>query len=174
MKRNVLLTLVVVCIALFFAVCGDKTEETRIPEASEEAQAEQPTAYKTAETAKEGEAVAREILETFDKAVSEVAELVKDKPGATEVKPKIETLLKKYEEIMTRLNVKYLALKKKDIRLFGEANSYLGEYRGKHVFKKNQALDQYIYHYKTQKGEEEIAQMISKDIVKLLDVAVKR
>jgi len=173
MKRNVLLTVVVVCIALIFAVCGDKTEETGTPEASEKAQAEQPASDKT-ETSKEGEAVAREILETFDKAVSEVAEIVKDKPGAAEIKPKIEALFKKYEEIMTKLNTKYLALKEKDIRLFGEANSYLGEYRGKHVFKKNQVLDEYIYHYTTQKGEEEITQMLSKDIVKLLDVAVKR
>ncbi len=173
MKRNVLLILGVVCIALIFAVCGGKTEETRTPEASEKAQPEQPASDKT-ETAKEGEAVAREILETFDRAVNEAAQLVKDKPGAAEIKPKIEALFKKYEETMTKLNAKYLALKEKDIRLFGEANSYLGEYRGKHVFNKDKVLDQYISHYTLQKGEEEIAQMLSKDIVNLLEVAVKR
>ncbi len=175
MKRNVLLILVVVCIALIFAVCGGKTEETGTPEVSEKAQAEQPAADKTeAAEEGEGEAVAREILETFDKAVSEATEIVKDKPGAAEVKPKIEALFKKYEETMTKLNAKYLALKEKDIRLFGDANSYLGEYRGKHVFKKNQVLDEYISHYTLKKGEEEIAKMLSKDIVNLLEVAVKR
>ena len=60
--------------------------------------------------------------------------------------------------------------------MFGEANSYLGEYRGKHVFKKNQVLDEYIAHYNLQKdeNEKEIGKMLSSDIVNLLEVAVKR
>lgn len=168
MKRNVLLTVMVICIALVFAVCGGETDK---PAAS--GTTDKPAAAK-AEEPGEGTAVAKEILETFDKALAEVVELVKDKPAPAELKPKVEELYKKYEEPMKALNVKYLALKEKDIQLFGECNGYLGENRGKHVIDKDMALGEYINYYSSQEGGEEIVQLISKDIVKLLEIAVKR
>jgi hypothetical protein len=169
MKRNLLVTVLVVCIALVFAVCGGEADKPAADQPKEEQQA-----AKAADPG-EGVAVAKEILETFDKAVAEVAELVKDKPAPAELKPKVEALLKKYEEPMKALNVKYLALKEKDIKLFGDCNGYLGENRGKHVINKDTVLDQFIYHYSQQEeGGAEIVQLIQKDIVNLLEIAVKR
>ncbi|UCH96118.1 MAG: hypothetical protein JSV88_04490, partial [Candidatus Aminicenantes bacterium] len=119
MKRNLLLIVLLVGIALTFSVCGGETPKQESPEPAKQT----PSAQK----ADEGVTVAKEILETFDKAVAEAAELAKTKPEAAELKPKLEALYKKYEETMKELNIKYLALKDKDIRLFGAANSYLGE-----------------------------------------------
>lgn len=127
----------------------------------------------SAQKADEGVAVAKEILETFDKSVTEAAELAKTKPEAAELKPKLEALYKKYEETMKEINIKYLALKDKDIRLFGAANGYLGENRGKHVFKKDEVMNEHVSYYYS-KGEQEIVQLLSKEIIKMLDVAVQR
>lgn len=165
MTRKLLLIVLLVGIALTFSVCGGDTPEQESPEPAKET--------KAAPKADEGVAVAKEILETFDKAVAEAAELAKDKPETAELKPKLEALYKKYEETMKEINIKYLALKDKDIRLFGAANGYLGENRGKHVFKKDEVLNELVSHYYS-KGEQEIVQLLSKDIIKMLDVAVKR
>jgi hypothetical protein len=165
MKRNLLLIVLFVGIAMIFSVCGGETPEQKSPEAAKETQ--------SAAKADEGVTVAKEILETFDKAVAEAAELAKTKPEADELKPKLEALYKKYEEIMKKINVKYLALKDKDIAQFGAANGYLGENRGKHVFKKDEVLTEYINYYYSRE-ELEIVQLLSKDIIKMLDVAVER
>lgn len=165
MTRNLLLIVLLVGIVLTFSVCGGETPKQESTEPAEETT--------SAPKVDEGVAVAKEILETFDKAVAEAAELAKTKPEAAELKPKLEALYKKYEETMKEINIKYLALKDKDIRLFGAANSYLGENRGKHVFKKDEVLTEYINHYYSN-GDQEIVQLLSKDIIKMLDVAVVR
>jgi ElaB/YqjD/DUF883 family membrane-anchored ribosome-binding protein len=165
MARNLLLIVLFVGIALTFSVCGGDTPEQENPEPAAQTQ--------SAPNADEGVAVAKEILETFDKAVAEAAELAKTKPEAAELKPKLEALYKKYEETMKEINIKYKALKDKDIQLFGAANSYLGENRGKHVFKKGEVLLEHVDYYYS-KGEQEIVQLLSKEIIKMLDVAVKR
>ena len=165
MTRNLLLTVLFVCIALTFSVCGGETPQQESPEPAKQTP--------SAQEADEGVTVAKEILATFDKAVAEAAELAKTKPEAAEIKPKLEALYKKYEETMKEINIKYLALKDKDIRLFGAANGYLGENRGKHVFNKDKVLNEYISYYYS-KGEEEIVQLLSKEIIKMLDIAVQR
>jgi hypothetical protein len=156
-----LAVLAVVCLALFFA-CGGENGET-----GEEAKQE-------ADVTQEGIDVAEEILATFDKAVAEAVELVKDKPEPAMVKPQLQALYAKYDEKMKALNVKYLALKEKDIRAFGAANGYLGENRGKHVFKKDQELGKYISHYNYEVQDPELGTMLSREIVNMLDVAVQR
>ena len=171
MSRNLLFTVVFVCVALIFSVCGEKTDKPETPEPTKTEAKETPA---PAATEDEGVLVGKEILETFDKAVTEAAELVKEKPGVEELKPKLEALYKAYEETMKGLNTKYLALKEKDIAIFGSCNGYLGENRGKHVFNKDKVMDAYIVHYRSQEGGEEIAQFLSKDIINLLEVAVKR
>lgn len=165
MTRNLLLTVLLVGIALTFSVCGGETPKQESPEPTKQT----PSAQK----ADEGVTVAKKILETFDKAVAEAAELAKTKPEAAELKPKLEALFKKYEEAMKEINIKYKALKDKDIRLFGAANGYLGENRGKHVFNKDKVMNEHISYYYS-KGEQEIVQLLSKDIIKMLDVAVQR
>jgi hypothetical protein len=70
---------------LAFTSCGDSEKKSAKTE-------------ETAEVKKDvggydkGVIVAKDILNTFDRAVGEVAKLVKDKPNATELKPKIEAL----------------------------------------------------------------------------------
>lgn len=170
MSRNLLLTIVIVCTALLFSVCGEKTDK---PETPEPAKTETQVTPEPAKTEDDGVLVGKEILETFDKAVTEAAELAKEKPAPAELKPKLEELYKGYEEKMTALNTKYLALKEKDIALFGACNGYLGENRGKHVFKKDEVMYEAVNHYSSQEGGAEIVQLLSKDIVNLLEIATK-
>jgi hypothetical protein len=165
MTRKLLLIVLLVGVALIFSVCGGETTTQESTEPAKEEAA--------APKADEGVAVAKEILETFDKAVAEAAELAKTKPEAAELKPKLEALYKKYEDTMKEINIKYLALKDKDIAQFGAANGYLGENRGKHVFKKDEVLLEHVNYYYS-KGEQEIVQLLSKEIIKMLDIAVQR
>ena len=173
MSRNVFFTVVLVAVTLVFSVCGGETSRQENPEPAKQTPSEQKVASSQPEAANEGVTVARDILETFDKAVAEAAGLAKTKPGAAELKPKLEALYKKYGETMKALNTQYLELKDKDISLFGAANGYLGENRGKHVFNKDNVLGEYISYYNL-KGEQEIVQLLSTEIVKMLDIAVQR
>lgn len=165
MKRALLFSLLIFCVVLFFNACGGDGGETGKTE-------DKPIAQTRAES--EGGLMAKEILSTFDNAVKEAVELVKDKPEPADVKPKLEALYKKYEELMKGLNTKYLALKTKDIQLFGHANWYLGENRGKHVFELNKVLGDISYFYDSTKGDKDLARLLSKDLIKLLDIAVQR
>lgn len=164
MKRSLLLTVFLVGITLIFSACGGESPDQGSKETG---------TSKAAPNKEEGIAVAKEILETFDKAVAEAAELAKTKPDAAELKPKLEALYKKYEDTMKKINVKYLALKDKDIVLFGAANGYLGENRGKHVFKSSELMYSHASYYNS-RGEQEIGRFLSKEFIKLLDLAVQR
>ena len=79
-----------------------------------------------------------------------------------------------YEPLMAELNKKYLALKDEDIALFGAANGYLGENRGKHVFKKDNDLGEYINHYSITDKNDEVVQLLKEGLFRLLETAVKR
>ena len=131
MTRKLFILFLVFCLPVFFVSCGGQDEETKA-NVSEESKSE--------EVNEEGIAVAKEILGTFDNAVAETVELVKEKPEVADVKPQFEAMIDNYKVKMTELNAKYLALREKDIRLFGDCNGYMGENRGKHVFQKNQVL----------------------------------
>ena len=170
MKRNILLTVVLIAIALVFSVCGGGTQEQKSTETAAAASGEQVSSQPQGDN--EGVAVAKEILETFDKAVAEAAEIAKTKPEPAELKPKLEALYQKYESTMKELNAKYLDLKNKDIALFGAANGYLGENRGKHVFNKDNVLGEYISYYNLN-GQQEAVKLLATDIIKMLDIAVQ-
>lgn len=167
MKKFKLVTFFLICVALVFISCGDSEKKSA-------------TTEETAEVKKDvggddkGVIVAKDILNTFDRVVGEVAKLVKDKPNATELKPKIEALYQKYAEEMKILNARYLDLKGEDIVLFGSANGYLGENRGKHVFKKDTTLDVFLYHYNLTDGGKEIYDFLKNGLINLLEIAVKR
>ena len=173
MSRHFLLTIVLVAVTLLFSVCGEKTEKPEPREPVKQTETQQPAAAAEPQALDEGGAVAEEILTTFDKLVAEAAELAKDKPEPADLKVKLETLYKSYEEKMKELNAKYLGLKAKDIALFGSCNIYLGENRGKHVFKKDNAFSEYISYYELKEGGQEIVQLLSKDVVKVLNIAVQ-
>jgi hypothetical protein len=169
MKRYFLFTLVLICFALVFVVCGGKEETGE----AAETQTEEKADTSEAASEKKGEEIAKEILSTFDQAIAEVLEVVKDKPEPADVKAQIDEIYSKYEEKMKEINTRYLALRDEDIELFGQANGYIGENRGRHVMEMNTTLDQYIYYYGQEKGDTEFADAISKGFIKLLDIAAQ-
>ncbi len=174
MKRFLTLSFLIFCVVVFFAGCGGDNGDAASPDTGA---TKPPATEKKAGDSREnseGTVVAKEILATFDSAVKEMAELVKDKPEPAEVKPKLQEVYKKYVEKMTALNGKYLALKEKGIQYFGHANIYLGENRGKRVFEKSKLLGDISYYYDSKKNDKEVAKLLSKDLIQLLEIAVKR
>ena len=166
MTRKFFVLILIFCLPVFFTACGGQKGET------EDAAATEPKAEEA--TGDSGIDVAKEILAVFDKAAAEAVELVKEKPEVADVKPQFEALLEKYKEPMMELNAKYLGLRDKDIRLFGDCNGYLGENRGRHVMEMNTALDVYIAYYNYDKGEAEFSEYLSDGLINLLEIAVKR
>jgi hypothetical protein len=171
--RKTAFVLTLAFIALLTACSGGKN-------ASESQPADQvaPAASNAASSGQlpadnEGVQLAKEILGLFDQAVDEAVGLVKDKPEAAELKPKLEALYKSYSERMAAINPRYLGLKDKDVRLFGAANTYLGENRGRHDFEKdNKFKDAYVY-YNLEKGEKEIVDFLSHKLISIIDVATQ-
>lgn len=172
MKGNLLLIVLFISFSLIFSACSGDNEKSVNAQPANESQGVQQSQQLNPDN--EGIAVAKEILDTFDKAVEEAAIILKEKPEAEILKTKLEALYKTYESKMGEINAKYLALKTKDIRLFGAANTYLGENRGKHVFKKDQVLGEYVSYYNFQKGDAQSVNLISNGIIHMLDVAVKQ
>lgn len=166
MNRTNFFALFLVSLALLFGACGGDSQE-KSPEI-------QKSTSQTAEPVDDaGVKVAKEILSTFDRAVDGVYERVKDKPEAEAVQSDLEQLYQTYTLQMKELNKKYLALKPKDIKLFGSANRYLGEFRGKHVWKMNQKLDEIRFHYQ-RRNDEEMDRLVHGELINLLDKAVER
>jgi len=112
MKKFNKFILMLISIALILTVAcgsGEDTSSTKVGETQTSG------SDKTKGTEDKGAVVAKEILATYDKAVAEIVELLKDKPEPESVKPGIEGVLQKYGEKMKLLNTKYLDLKKKRI-----------------------------------------------------------
>lgn len=173
MIKKLVLVLLIFSVVAFFSSCGGKDTDKEEGQPGTEVQKEQ-SSQPEAEAESKGNIVAKEILNTYDQLVAEVLELVKDKPEAADLKPKLEELYANYTEKMKELNVKYLALRDEDIALFGDCNGYLGENRGKHVFEKDKVLDEYIAYYDYTKGEKEIVEMLKQGIFDILETAVAR
>ena len=162
MKKINVSALFFLVLVLVFGACGKDTQD-------QPAKIEKPALPPE----DQGVVVATAILQTFNLAVADVHKLVKDKPEAATVKSQLKDIIQKYTQKMQDLNIKYLALKDKDIALFGSANSFLGEYRGKHVWEMNSKLDAIRYHYQQQQ-DEEMDKLIHQELINLLDIAVKR
>ncbi len=167
MKKNHLITLVLISFCLIFSACGDSGDK---PAKTEK---KSPKISIKKDGVDKGVVVARAILATFDQAVNETVELTKAKTAAAEVKPKLRALIQKYTEKMQELNKKYLALKTEDIALFGSANGYLGENRGKHVYGMDQKLYTMRNHYQ-QQTDKEMDALLHQELINLLETAVKR
>ena len=121
----------------------------------------------------EGEALATEILATFDELVGKVAALANGKPAPATLKPQLDELYASYEPIMAELNVRYLALRESDVEQSGECNSYLGSYRGKHVADKDKTLTEALKYYNFELGDQDMVKLLSDKPVDLLNIAVK-
>ncbi len=152
-------------VSLVFMACGGQDKKQEIAEPVQEAVA-QPVADGA------GVLLAKEILGSFDELVAKVAELAKEKPDVAVLKPQLEELYSAAREQMNELNGKYLALRDSDMPQFGACNGYLGEHRGKHVFKKDTDLGEIIAHYNLQIGDAEMVKLISEMPVELLEAAV--
>ncbi|MDZ7617010.1 MAG: hypothetical protein U1E05_08400 [Patescibacteria group bacterium] len=124
--------------------------------------------------AESGEALAKEILATFDEVVAEAAKLAEGKPEGATLRPQLEELYATYEPKMADLNVRYLKLSDAEPREFGNANSYLGSNRGKHVTEKDNTLTEVVKYYNLEVGDKETVEVLTSGPVKLLEVAVKR
>ncbi len=167
MKKSSLICLLGLIVLL--AACGGKDKP-----AADQAAAPQASAAATAPAGDdEGVLIAKEILGLFDEAVAEAAVLTKDKPEAAVLKPQLDALYETYAAKMAAINPRFLALRDKDIRLFGAANGYLGENRGKHVFAKDNTLKDAFLYYNLEKGEKEIVDFLSSKLPDLIDIAVK-
>ncbi|MDD8026133.1 MAG: hypothetical protein PHI34_06455 [Acidobacteriota bacterium] len=171
MKKSALI-LLLGSVALL-AACGGKGAPAGDQAASGQPQTPAAQAAVAPAADDEGVLLAKEILGVFDEAVAEAAGLTKDKPEAADLKPKLDALYEKYAAKMAGINPRFLALRDKDIRLFGSANGYLGENRGKRVFEKDNTLkDAYLY-YNLEKGEKEIVDFLSLKLPALIDIAAK-
>jgi hypothetical protein len=106
--------------------------------------------------------------------VAKAVELSAAKPDPAELKPKLEEIYAPSRDKMTELNGRYLALKDSDIAQFGACNGYLGENRGKHVFKKDNDIAQIVSHYNFQVGDQEVVRLLSVVPVEILDIAVNQ
>jgi len=169
MKKWLVLSLTLTLLMVFMACGGGEKKQEEVAAPIQEAVAE-PTP--TAEG--KGVFLAKEILGMFDEIVGKVGELAKDKPEVAVLKPQLEELYSSYREKMTELNTKYLALRDSDIAQFGQCNTYLGENRGKHVFKKDTDLTGIVSHYNLQVGDQEMVKLISEEPVQLLEMAVSQ
>jgi hypothetical protein len=118
--------------------------------------------------------LAKKILSTYDEAVAEAAKLANEKPDSATLKPKIEKIIETYSAKMEKLNVEYLALKAKDVSSFGQANTYMGENRGKHVTKADNTLTVAIKHYNLEKGDKEMVDLLTTKLAAMIDIAVKQ
>ena len=174
MTRKLTFVMFLLCLCIILSGCGGKEpaetgaqESVAEPQPTEEASgAEEPGEAK-------GDAVAKEILAVYDQAVAEIAELMKAKPEAAELKPKMEALFQNYQEKMKALNEKYLALRDEDIASFGAANGYMGEHRGRHVYEKDNALVAFMNYYNMEKEERELTKFINDGLFNLLETAVE-
>jgi hypothetical protein len=165
--------LLFVGLIVLLVACGGKNAPAEDQAAAAKPQAPATQTAVTPDADNEGVLLAKEILAVFDEAVAEAAGLTKDKPEAADLKPKLTALYDKYAATMTEINPRFLALKTKDVRLFGSANGYLGENRGKHVFAKDNKLTDAYRYYNLEKGEKEIVEFLSLKLSTLIDIAVK-
>jgi hypothetical protein len=175
MKQTTLCLVLALGVMCALAACGGKNapaDDKATASTQPPAAATQTAPAQAADN--EGVQLAKEILGVFDDAVAETAVLVKDKPESADLKAKFGTLYDKFAAKMAEINTRYLALKAKDIRLFGSANGYMGDNRGQHVFKKDNKLTEAYQYYNLQKGDKEIVDLLSNKLPALIDIAVKQ
>jgi hypothetical protein len=151
---------------MIFMACGPKAENPQAPAAKTETQA--------AAANEAGVKIVDEILAAFDQCVAEAAALAKDKPEAAVLLPQLEKLYADYGVKMAAMNVKFLALRDRDVFAFQRANGYLSNNRPKHVYDKDLLLAPSIAYYNFEKGEQALVDMLSNKITRLLDEAVKQ
>lgn len=163
MKTAAMLSLSIVAV-LLAGGCG-KDE----PAAPSGAPGGSVTSQALAEAKARGEAVAKEILDSYGKLIDEVHALVKDKPEGTEVAPKLAALVESYRPAMEALGAKRKALAE-DRNAFAPLNGYLSGNRPQAVSRGDQLLGPIVFHYRGVKPNEEVVNLLL-GLPKLLDLA---
>ncbi|MFN2168653.1 MAG: hypothetical protein ACK2U9_20660 [Anaerolineae bacterium] len=120
----------------------------------------------------DGQALAEEILGTFDELVGKVAELAAPKPEPATLAPQLEEVYASYEATMADLNSRYLVLRDADQTAFQDCNRFLSDNRPQHVTAKDDALSESVAYYNLELGDPEMVSLLSQRPVELLDVAV--
>ena len=168
MKKSLLISVLMCMLLTIFMACGQKAETPQAPAAAAKTETQAAAANDA------GVKIIDEILATFDQCVAEAAALTKDKPEAAVLMPQLEKLYADYGVKMAALNVKFLALRDRDIFAFRRSNGYMTDNRPKHVFSKDTVLSPAYVYYNLEKGEAAVVDMLSSKIVRLLDEAVKQ
>ncbi len=164
--------LATLCLLLVLGACGgDKSGGSG---SATTAAPTQSSGQASSDAEGEGVLLAKEILGTFDELVGKAAGLAENKPDSDTLKPQLEGLYEEYREKMAALNKKYLDLRESSSSEFGACNSYLGEFRGRHTFEKDNTLTEAIKYYNLELGDQEMVSLLSEGPVELLDVAVKQ
>jgi len=123
--------------------------------------------------AESGEALAKEILATYDEMVAKAAALAADKPDGSILRPQLQELYAEYEVKMAAFNERFLKLRDDEPREFGNANSYMGANRGRHGTQKDYTLTEAYRHYNHQVGDRETMEMLSRGPIQVLEIAIK-
>lgn len=116
-----------------------------------------------------GEAIAKEAISEFDKVVAECAEVLAGKPEEAVVLPKLQAIYESYRPRMTALADRRKALT--DPREKGGFYSYMGENRGKAVFRMDQALGTYVAHYRMMAPGPKVVEFLTTKVVELIEIA---
>lgn len=166
--RGVVFWLAVMTLSFMFA-CAPAEEEKQ--DKAEKREVKEETAVEEKDYKAAGETVGKEILDTYDAAVAEIAEALADKPEPDVALERVNAIFEAYIPKMEALALKKLALLDDDIQSWGAVNSYLGENRGKRVYNKDQALSEYMNYYSIQKPDEELKNILAAKISSLIDIA---
>jgi hypothetical protein len=119
-----------------------------------------------------GEALAKEVIAEFDAAVDAFAAALADKPDDDEGVAKLQAV---YDEYLPKMEA--LGAKRKELpfpEAAGGFNRYMGENRGKAVFRKDNVLGEFITHYRMMKPGPKIVEFLTTKVLELLDVAHTR
>ncbi|MCJ7611011.1 MAG: hypothetical protein MUP19_02010 [Candidatus Aminicenantes bacterium] len=175
MKGIVSTSLVIVSLLLLLAACGGSGQKTESASAAAEPAVEPQQESKPAppDNTQAGVELAQEILAACDQAVDASLALAKDKPEAAVLKPQLSDLLEQAKPRMLEFNARYRDLQDKNAAAFAAAHRTLGENRPQHVTNMYNVLHAVYVYYNFEKGEQEIVQLLSSEIVKLIDIAIQ-
>ncbi len=162
-------TVIILSILAVFLVAGCGKEAPAPATGSSGTSGGSVTSQALTQAKARGEAVAKEILDTYGKLLDEVHALVKDKPDGAEVAPKLSALVESYRPVMEALGAKRKALAD-DRNAFAPLNGYLSGNRPQAVSRGDQLLGSIVFHYRGEKPNEEVVNLLL-GLPKILDLA---
>ncbi|MCU0726398.1 MAG: hypothetical protein MUE73_11505 [Planctomycetes bacterium] len=117
----------------------------------------------------QGEALAKEALAEFDRAVDEIAAVLKDKPAPADALPKLLAILESYRPKMEGIAAKRKTFTDPEVK--GGFYGHMGSYRGKSVARIDNLLGAMVAHYRYTAPGPEIVEFLTTKIVPLIEIA---